>query len=192
MRFLVGRALRVVRSVPSSAPGARRCADASSGNGSKSIPCSVASTSKNKLRHGGVANCFFLMMSAGVILSSSFSASIPFSVAALLAGLLARRIGETGLGIRPAQETKRYRYEEARAALLADYEAKGRSSLVTRADGKKTICGLTNLDDYYAGRSLASINADDVRDFIRQRQAEGAGAAIINRVLLLDCRHQRS
>ena len=34
--------------------------------------------------------------------------------------LLARRIGETGLGIRPAQEVKKYRYEEARAALLAD------------------------------------------------------------------------
>jgi integrase len=40
---------------------------------------------------------------------------------------------------------------------------------------------LTNLDDYYAGRSLASINADDVRDFTRRRQSENAGAAIINR-----------
>jgi integrase len=95
--------------------------------------------------------------------------------------LLSRRIGETGLGIRPAQETKKYKYEEARAALLADYESKGRSSLVTRADGKKTICGLVQLDTYFAGRSAASINSDDVRGFIRQRQAEDAGNAIINR-----------
>jgi hypothetical protein len=78
--------------------------------------------------------------------------------------LLSRRIGETGLGIRPAQETKKYKYEEARAALLADYESKGRSSLVTRADGTRTICGLVQLDEYFAGRSAASITADDVRD----------------------------
>ena len=95
--------------------------------------------------------------------------------------LLSRRIGETGLGIRPAQDVKKYRYEEARLALLADYAAKGRSSLVTRANGKQTICGLVQLDDYYAGRSLAGVTADDVRDFIRQRQAEDAGSAIINR-----------
>jgi len=95
--------------------------------------------------------------------------------------LLSRRIGETGLGIRPAQDVKRYRYEEARAALLADYEARGRSSLVTRANGMRTVCGLVQLDNFFAGRSAASITADDVRGFIRQRQAEGAGSAIINR-----------
>jgi integrase len=96
-------------------------------------------------------------------------------------GLLSQRLGQTALGIRPAQTVKRYRYEEARAALLADYEGSGRSSLVTRADGKRTICGLPQLDKYFAGRSAASITSDDVRDFISQRQVEGAGNAIINR-----------
>jgi integrase len=95
--------------------------------------------------------------------------------------LLSRRIGETGLGIRPAQELKRYRYEDARASLMTDYEEQKRSSLLTRADGKKTICGLIQLDEFYKGRSLASICTADVREFMRQRQSEGAGAAIINR-----------
>jgi integrase len=95
--------------------------------------------------------------------------------------LLARRIGEAGLGIRPAQELKKYSYEDARSSLLKDYEERGLKSLVTRADGKKTICGLVQLDEFYAGRSLASISTDDVREFIRQRQGGEAGNAIINR-----------
>jgi integrase len=94
---------------------------------------------------------------------------------------LALRIGETAHGIRPAQETKKFRYEDARGLLLADYEAKGRKSLLKRANGKKTICGLVELDKYFAKRSLGNITADDVRDFISQRQAEGAGPSIINR-----------
>lgn len=95
--------------------------------------------------------------------------------------LLSRRITEAADGIPPAVEEKKFRYEDARAVLLADYEREQRSSLLTRADGKKTICGLVQLDSYFGGRRLAGITPDDVRGFIKQRQDEGAGAAIINR-----------
>jgi len=96
--------------------------------------------------------------------------------------LLSRRIGETGLGIRPAQELKRYRYEDARASLMTDYETEGNSSLITRADGTKTICGLVQLDAFFKGRSLTSICTDDVYEFIRRRRSDDdAGNAIINR-----------
>jgi integrase len=96
--------------------------------------------------------------------------------------LLSRRITEAADGIPPVQEQKKFRYEDARAALIADYEREKRSSLLTRADGRKDICGLTQLDGYFSGRRLAGITSDDVEGFIKQRQEEeGAGAAIINR-----------
>ena len=96
--------------------------------------------------------------------------------------LLSRRIGETGLGIRPAQEMKKYRYEDARDMLLKDYETEEKASLVVRKDGTKTICGLVQLDAFYKGRSLTSICTDDVYAFIQQRRSEDdAGNAIINR-----------
>ncbi|MFZ0298404.1 MAG: tyrosine-type recombinase/integrase [Candidatus Sulfotelmatobacter sp.] len=55
------------------------------------------------------------------------------------------------------------------------------SHIQTRADGTKDICGLKKLDAYFGGRHLADITSDDVEGFIKQRQDEGAGPAIINR-----------
>jgi integrase len=97
------------------------------------------------------------------------------------AALLARRVTEAADGLPPAQEQKKFTYEDARATLIADYEREKRASLLTRADGTKDICGLKKLDAYFGGRHLADITPDDVEGFIKQRQDEGAGAAIINR-----------
>jgi integrase len=97
------------------------------------------------------------------------------------ASLLARRVTEAADGIPPVQEQKKFTYEDARAALIADYEREKRSSLLTRADGRKDICGLKQLDDYFSGRHLSGITSDDVEGFIKQRQEEGVGPAIINR-----------
>jgi integrase len=97
------------------------------------------------------------------------------------AALLARRVTEAADGLPPAQEQKKFTYEDARATLIAHYEREKCSSLLTRADGTKDICGLKKLDAYFGGRHLADITSDDVEGFIKQRQDEGAGPAIINR-----------
>ena len=97
--------------------------------------------------------------------------------------LLSRRMAEAGLGI--VRTEKGLRYEDVRATLLADYETNGRASLMTRKDGRKTVCGLGHLDTFFARRPVVNMGADTVRDFIRKRQAAGGSNTIINRSLAL-------
>src|ERR1039457_6174397 len=52
-------------------------------------------------------------------------------------GLLQRRLGEAGLGIRPQQDVKAVRYENVRDALLLEYKNQNRGSLFTAADGTR-------------------------------------------------------
>jgi integrase len=100
--------------------------------------------------------------------------------------LLQRRLGEHGLGMTPAQDFKRYKYEDLRDALLADYELKGHSSLRTRkADGRKTVAALHHVDAYFKGRPAMFITADAIREFTKKRQATDARNSSINRNLAL-------
>ncbi len=99
--------------------------------------------------------------------------------------LLQKRLGEAALGMVPAQTLKRLKYEEIRDTLKADYEIKGRTTLVTKADGSKVIYGIEHLDGFFAGMSVSSITTARLREFIKKRQGEGAADGKINRDLAL-------
>jgi integrase len=94
-------------------------------------------------------------------------------------------MGEHGLGLRPAQDYKKFRYEDLRDALVADYAVQGHASLATRKDGRRTVSALFHLDKFFAGQHAASITTDLIREFIDQRQASGAASSTINRNLAL-------
>src|SRR6266566_5718297 len=57
--------------------------------------------------------------------------------------LLNRRLEETGLGIQPVKE-KNLKYEAIRDTLLNEYGIKGHATLVTKANGTKTVWGLNH------------------------------------------------
>jgi integrase len=84
---------------------------------------------------------------------------------------------------------RKMRYANLRAGLLANYVERGNKSLITNANGAETIAGLTVLDKFFGygegkpGTSVTRITTDATRTFVRQRQAEGAGNAVINRSL---------
>jgi integrase len=99
--------------------------------------------------------------------------------------LLQRRIAEADAGQPIAQDVKRVRYEGIRDALLADYKIHDRSSLVPRADGTRTIIGLTHTDPFFAGRPVASITTSLLQEFVQKRKADGASNSTINRNLAL-------
>src|SRR5579875_2069512 len=96
--------------------------------------------------------------------------------------LLQKRLAEREQGIAPAQDLKKLTYESIRQALLADYAMRGRRSL---RNGRLSFGGLTHLDKFFAGESVAVITSDTIRRFIAARQADGAQAATINRSLAL-------
>lgn len=72
-----------------------------------------------------------------------------------------------------------------RDAQLADYAVHERASLVPRADGRRTVIGLTHLDSFFAGRPAASITTAVLHDFVRTRQSSGAANSTVNRNLAL-------
>jgi integrase len=92
-------------------------------------------------------------------------------------------------GQSPLSDIRKIRYADLRAGLLARYGEKGNKSLLTRADGEESVMGLPQLDAFFGysetnpGPSVLSIGTDTARAFIKQRQAEGAGNAVINRSL---------
>ena len=106
-------------------------------------------------------------------------------------------------GLAPLSDMRRLTYGDLRAGLLASYQARGNKSLRPRADGTETIPGLPQLDEYFGfkegnpGPSVLALGTDVARDFVKQRRAEGAGNAVINRSLaclrrMLRIAHQES
>ncbi|HVP51118.1 MAG TPA: site-specific integrase [Terriglobales bacterium] len=92
-------------------------------------------------------------------------------------------------GLAPLTDLKKIRYGDLRKALLASYVENGNKSLLSTADGEETIPGLKQLDQHFgfsdenAGPPVTRLGTEAAREFIRARQAEGAGNAIINRSL---------
>ena len=103
--------------------------------------------------------------------------------------VLRKQMGDRDKGLAPLTDVRKLTYKDLRAGLLANYIEKGNKSLVVRANGEDTITGLTQLDKFFEysaenpGPSVLEINIETGRAFIRQRQAEGAGNAVINRSL---------
>ena len=99
--------------------------------------------------------------------------------------LLQRRLGETSLGVRPEQDVKSIKFEHVRDALLAEYINQHRGSVVTKADGTKTITGLDHLTKFFKGMSVTKITTDSLRHFIEVRRKQGAADPTIRKNLVL-------
>lgn len=104
-------------------------------------------------------------------------------------GILRKLMGDRDKGLAPIVDVRKITYSDLRAGLLANYVEKGNKSLVTRADGEETVTGLKQLDEFFRysaenpGPSVVQINTETGREFVKKRQAEGAGNAVINRSL---------
>lgn len=102
---------------------------------------------------------------------------------------LRKQMADRDRGLVPLSDVKKITYADLRAALIANYIERGNKSLRTLANGEDTICGLPQLDDFFQysednpGPSVVHITTDKAREFVAQRQEEGAGNAVINRSL---------
>jgi integrase len=97
---------------------------------------------------------------------------------------LNRLIQSRDSGLLPDYTARKVTYADLRAILLANYEKKGRKSLITTSEGEDTISGLEALDAFIPAKTKAvSITAELADRFIIHRQKEGIGNAYINRSL---------
>jgi len=102
---------------------------------------------------------------------------------------LRKQMGDRDRGFSPLSDVKKIAYADLRAGLLANYTEKGNKSLRTLANGDETICGLPQLDEFFGfdkhnrGPSVVQITTDKAREFVAERQKQGAGNAVINRSL---------
>ena len=101
---------------------------------------------------------------------------------------LRKQMSAADQGATPLVDTKKIRYADLRAGLLASYVERGNKSLLNR-DGEESVMGLPQLDTFLGystnnpGPSVLQIGTDTARAFVKRRQEEGAGAAVINRSL---------
>jgi integrase len=95
--------------------------------------------------------------------------------------VLRKRQGRDLLGIADPADLRRITYEDARAALIADYKNNERASLKTLIDGTLTVDGMKYVDKFFSGRPVVDISRDVVQSFIESRRRDGAAPATINR-----------
>jgi hypothetical protein len=86
-------------------------------------------------------------------------------------------------GIALSPSITRVTYEELRDT--PDYRANGRKWLRKGKGGKAYICGISILDEFFAGYRTINVNTDILRKFIRERQEKGAANGTTNRSLAL-------
>jgi integrase len=98
-------------------------------------------------------------------------------------GVLRRLMGDSERGLASAVDSRKVKYPDLRAGLLANYAERGNKSLETLADGSETIVGLSQLDAFFNGWKANKITTDAVRAFVKKRQSEGVGTAMVNRSL---------
>jgi integrase len=102
---------------------------------------------------------------------------------------LRREMNKRDEGFGSIADLKKITYGSLRTALLANYVEKGNRSLHVYADGTEGLPSLKPLDKFFgfsdksSGVSVLKITTDAAREFVKQRQAEGMGNAIINRSL---------
>jgi integrase len=99
--------------------------------------------------------------------------------------LLRQRLGEVAAGIFSPPRAARIAYEQLRDALIADYSMNRRKWLRRDHDGKPYICGISRLDNFFAGWRSTAITTDAIRSFIKKQQEEGAANGTVNRSLAL-------
>jgi len=99
--------------------------------------------------------------------------------------LLAKRRAEIDADIFVGPTSQRLRYVQMRDALYADYRANHRRWLRVDKDGHHYVCGMSHLDEFFVGQRAPAITTTRIREFITNRQVEGASNGTINRELAL-------
>jgi integrase len=88
--------------------------------------------------------------------------------------LLQQRLGERGLGIKPAQDVKTLKYEDLRDSFVEEHQN------AKFASAKSSI---QHLDDFFAGMSVIEIDSDVIRRFIKRKREQGLADPTIRRIL---------
>lgn len=102
---------------------------------------------------------------------------------------LRKLMGDRDEGRAPMTNARKLFYADLRRGLLDNYVERGNKSLRTTASGEDSVIGLKPLDTFFGygadkpGPTVGTINTETSRAFARQRLAEGAGNATINRSL---------
>jgi integrase len=94
--------------------------------------------------------------------------------------LLKLREGDVAKGLPVTPEVGRLRFEEAAAAVVADYKVNGKRTL---RDVEHRI--QLHLEPFFGGQKMASLTTDRVTAYVAHRQEEGAANATINRELAI-------
>lgn len=89
--------------------------------------------------------------------------------------LLQRRLGELGLGIRPAQDVKALRYEDLRDSYVEEH------ANAKFASAKSSI---NHLDGFFAKMPVLDIDTDEIRRFIKRKREQGLSDPTIRRILV--------
>src|SRR5690348_6836441 len=77
--------------------------------------------------------------------------------------LLRRRLGELAAGVLPPPRSQRVKYEDLRAALMAEYQSNGRKCVKLGKDGEPYVCSAPHLDEFFAGYRAIDITTDRIR-----------------------------
>jgi integrase len=89
--------------------------------------------------------------------------------------LLQQRMGEAGLGMRPAQDVKGVKYDDIRDSYLAEHPA-----------DRQTKTKLEYLDGFFEGRRVIDIDSDVIRSFIKEKRDKDLLAdPTIRRILVI-------
>ena len=97
---------------------------------------------------------------------------------------LQKLLGLKAIGRLAPVESAKLCYEDLRNALLDDYRTNGLKSLYKPANGKEPyLTSLRHLDKFFTVRKVNTITADEIRRFIKERQAANASNGTINRSL---------
>ncbi len=97
--------------------------------------------------------------------------------------LLQRRLGEHGLGLKPAQDTKNLRYEDIRDEYIKDYRNRG-GVFIKRADGTEDIKGEPQLDEFFANIRVNAVTPKEIRRYIEHRRKSEVSDPTIRRELV--------
>jgi integrase len=97
--------------------------------------------------------------------------------------ILRKKLEQSSQGF-PLAEMKRWKYEDAREALIEDYKDKGNRSLLKYKS--KLPWGLAqHVDPFFKGRLCKSIDTALLHHFKNKMLKEGLGSASVNRLLAL-------
>lgn len=96
--------------------------------------------------------------------------------------LLATRIGEHALGMKPTADVKTFTYEEM-AKRYEDQKREDGASFHQKLDGTEYLPGKPNLDEFFAGKRVLEITSDTVRAYKAHRTKAGVQGPTIRREL---------